>query len=578
MHTAHRALLMRLITPKRLSENEAFMWRLADRQLDEFVANGECEFISDFASPFALLVIADLLGVPEADHEMFRDRARGEAARDAPSAAPTHAMRHNPLEFLYARFTDYVEDRRRDPSDDVLTGLATATFPDGSLPDVIDVVRVAANLFAAGQETTVRLLAAALQMLGEHPDLQDRLRAEPDRIPNFVEEMLRFESPIKGDFRLSRVATTVGGVDIPAGTTVMVLNGAANRDPRRFDRRRRVPARPRERAAAHRVRARRAHLPGRTARARRRRASASNASSTACATSRSPRPSTARPARAATTTCRRTSCAASTRLHLEFTPPADAETAPLRAPEEAVDVRAEVGRVERLGLGRHREVDGGEHRPLDVQVQHALRRLHRLARERGDLVRGGERGGEHLAVGAHVIGETDLGGPLRGDPVAGERVLLREQQARVQRPVSGPPSAATRPTVTCGSDRYADSAMYTTSESAITLQPSPTAGPLTAATTGTRHRIMLSTSSRPSAITSWRSARSFAMRSRRSKSPPAENARPSPVIDRDPRVGVGTELREQPREPEVQLLVDRVELLGTRRAARSAPVRRPRRG
>ena len=117
----------------------------------------------------------------------------------------------------------------------MLTGLATATFPDGSLPEVIDVVRVAANLFAAGQETTVRLLANAFQLLGERPDLQELLRAERDRIPNFVEEMLRFESPIKGDFRLSRVATTVGGVDIPAGTTVMVLNGAANRDPRRFE-------------------------------------------------------------------------------------------------------------------------------------------------------------------------------------------------------------------------------------------------------------------------------------------------------------------------------------------------------
>ena len=117
----------------------------------------------------------------------------------------------------------------------MLTGLATATFPDGSLPEVIDVVRIAANLFAAGQETTVRLLANAFLMLGEHPELQEFLRAERDRIPNFVEEMLRFESPIKGDFRLSRVPTTVGGVDIPAGTTVMVLNGAANRDPRRFD-------------------------------------------------------------------------------------------------------------------------------------------------------------------------------------------------------------------------------------------------------------------------------------------------------------------------------------------------------
>jgi len=234
VHTAHRALLMRLITPKRLSENEEFMWRLADRQLDEFVAHGNCEFISDFASPFALLVIADLLGVPETDHEMFRTELAAKRPGRAIGSAQ-QAMTHNPLEFLYARFTDYVEDRRRNPTTDVLTGLATATFPDGSLPDVIDVVRVAANLFAAGQETTVRLLAAALQMLAERPDLQGLLRAAPDRIPNFVEEMLRFESPIKGDFRLSRVATTVAGVDIPPGTTVMVLNGAANRDPRRFD-------------------------------------------------------------------------------------------------------------------------------------------------------------------------------------------------------------------------------------------------------------------------------------------------------------------------------------------------------
>ncbi|MFC5755099.1 cytochrome P450, partial [Actinomadura rugatobispora] len=114
-------------------------------------------------------------------------------------------------------------------------GLATATFPDGSTPDVGDAVRVAANLFAAGQETTVRLLGSALRILAENPDLQRLLREERDRVPNFIEETLRFDSPIKGDFRLSRVPTTVGGVDIPAGTTLMVLNGAANRDPRHFD-------------------------------------------------------------------------------------------------------------------------------------------------------------------------------------------------------------------------------------------------------------------------------------------------------------------------------------------------------
>ena len=73
------------------------------------------------------------------------------------------------MEYLYEVFATYVEDRRREPRDDVLTGLATATFPDGSLPEVGDVVRVATNVFSAGQETTVRLLGTALKVIGERP-------------------------------------------------------------------------------------------------------------------------------------------------------------------------------------------------------------------------------------------------------------------------------------------------------------------------------------------------------------------------------------------------------------------------
>jgi cytochrome P450 len=235
-HTQHRALLMRLITPKRLKENESFMWRLADRQIDEFLARGECEFITEFAAPFSLLVIADLLGVPEDDHDTFRKGMQGDArSADRSLGSTERDLGHSPLEFLYEQFTGYIEDRRRTPRDDVLTGLASATFPDGSIPDVIDVVRVAANLFAAGQETTVRLLGTALQLIADQPDLQQLLREGRDRIPNFIEEVLRIESPIKGDFRLARTTTVVGGVDIPAGTTLMVLNAAANRDPRRFE-------------------------------------------------------------------------------------------------------------------------------------------------------------------------------------------------------------------------------------------------------------------------------------------------------------------------------------------------------
>src|SRR5262249_32940202 len=138
----------------------------------------------------------------------------------------------NPLAWLDEWFASYVEDRRREPRQDVLTQLATATYPDGSTPPVTSVVRTATFLFAAGQETTARLLASALKHLAEHPELQDDLRADKEGIPDFIEEALRMESPVKTDFRLARRTNTIGGVEISAGTPVMLLNGAANRDPR----------------------------------------------------------------------------------------------------------------------------------------------------------------------------------------------------------------------------------------------------------------------------------------------------------------------------------------------------------
>jgi cytochrome P450 len=183
-----------------------------------------------------MLVIADLLGVPEEDHPRFVEALlRGQSDHGTIGSTGEDTIALTPLEYLYRQFTAYVEDRRLTPRQDILTGLATATFPDGTTPEVIDVVRVAANLFAAGQETTVRLLGSALQLIAEDPELQQLLRRDRHRIPNFVEETLRMESPIKGDFRLTRVPSTVGGVDLPAGTTVMLVNAAANRDPRRFD-------------------------------------------------------------------------------------------------------------------------------------------------------------------------------------------------------------------------------------------------------------------------------------------------------------------------------------------------------
>ena len=235
-HTAHRHLVMALITPKRLKENEDFMWELADKQIDTFIDKGECEIMAAFAQPFAVLVVSDLLGVPAEDRIKFRQHLiRQERESGGTIGGTDGEAQHSPLEWLYDTFSAYIEDRRKNPTGDILSGLAKATFPDKSIPTPLDVARVAANLFAAGQETTVRLLSYAFQIVGDRPDLQKRLREDRSLIPNFVEECLRIEGPVKGDFRLAKKPTTVGGVAIPAGSFLYISNSAANRDTRKFE-------------------------------------------------------------------------------------------------------------------------------------------------------------------------------------------------------------------------------------------------------------------------------------------------------------------------------------------------------
>jgi cytochrome P450 len=232
LHTRTRGLLNKLITPKRLKENEDFMWRLADEQLDKFVDRGECEFLEAYAKPFSLLVIADLLGVPAEDHDEFRAAFAGELVGQLGEEAPTV---HNPLQWLNDKFYSYIEDRRRQPRADVLTELAQAKYEDGSTPDIEDVMNLSTFLFAAGTETTTKLVSSAVRIIAENPEYETYLREDRGRIPAFLEETLRMESPVKSHFRMARTSTTVGGVDIPAGTTVMVLPGACNRDARKFD-------------------------------------------------------------------------------------------------------------------------------------------------------------------------------------------------------------------------------------------------------------------------------------------------------------------------------------------------------
>ena len=228
-HTDHRGLLMRLITPRRLEDSEQFFWELADRLIDEFHASGRCEFVADYSYPYALLSIAHVLGVPEEDHPQFLNELRSYQA-----GAIDKQMQGNPFEFMDPVFLHYVEDRRKNPQDDVITKLATATFPDGSLPEAMDVVRIAVFLFAAGQGTTAHLMGNMLRHLAERPDLQEMVRDDRELVGQFVEETLRLDSPTKAVFRMARQTHDLAGCPVKAGESIMLMPGAVNRDERRF--------------------------------------------------------------------------------------------------------------------------------------------------------------------------------------------------------------------------------------------------------------------------------------------------------------------------------------------------------
>jgi cytochrome P450 len=219
-HSMLRSLLMQLFMPNRLKALEQYLRDLSNELIDTFSQGNRCELMQSYATPYATLVIADLLGVPEEDRRLFRDR-------------PPNVSGDERLQFLATYFHDYISDRRRNPRNDIMSQITSAKYPDGSTPTITDMVNLACTLFAAGQDTTAKILCTSMRLLAERPDLQTLLRDENQRIPDFVEEMLRFDGPIKIDSRLVLRTTTLGGVDLKAGTTVCLFLDAINRDPRR---------------------------------------------------------------------------------------------------------------------------------------------------------------------------------------------------------------------------------------------------------------------------------------------------------------------------------------------------------
>lgn len=233
-HTASRSLLRSLFVPSRLHANEAYMRRLAESMVADLVRRGRGEIMGELATPYVTLVIADLLGIPEQDRpSLFESVTAGPQPgsiddTDAGSSLMQIAQKLGKL------FTGYVEDRRAAPRHDVLTELATATYPNGSVPTTQEIVILAIFLFAAGQDTSAKLLGNAVRYLSENAAMQASLRENPANIPAFIEEMLRLEGSTKLTFRVARKDTRVADVAVSAGTRVVASLAGANRDPARW--------------------------------------------------------------------------------------------------------------------------------------------------------------------------------------------------------------------------------------------------------------------------------------------------------------------------------------------------------
>lgn len=232
LHGPMRSLLMPLFTPGRLKAMAPKFREVAEELIGLFPASGSVEFIGDYANPLATLIITELLGIPAEDRPIFLD-AFGQGT-PAEIGASVEDIANNPLVAMGMRIAGYIAERRAEPREDLLTQLALSHFPDGSKPTLEEAARVACFLFGAGQDTTVKLLGNSLRLLAERQDIQSKLRAEPARVPDFVEEMLRYEGSIRASHRLCQRSTEVCGYPVQAGTTVWIANLAVNRDPRRF--------------------------------------------------------------------------------------------------------------------------------------------------------------------------------------------------------------------------------------------------------------------------------------------------------------------------------------------------------
>jgi cytochrome P450 len=235
-HTVHRGILSRVFTPKKMLAIEAQVREYCARSLDPLVGTGGFDFITDIGAQMPMRTIGLLLGIPEQDQEALRELI--DAGLRLESGEMPDAREHHPGQAQVKVFEDYIDWRADHPSDDLMTDLLQAEFEDStgtrrhlSRVEVLNYVNL---LNAAGNETTTRLIGWAAKLLAEHPDQRRQIAEDRQLVPQAIEEILRFEAP--SPFQARHVTTDVEhhGHEVPAGSAILLLNGSANRDDRRF--------------------------------------------------------------------------------------------------------------------------------------------------------------------------------------------------------------------------------------------------------------------------------------------------------------------------------------------------------
>ena len=239
LHGAHRAILARVFTPRRIAELEPQVRAYCSRSLDPLVGSSRIDFIANLGSQMPMRVIGMLLGIPEEDQEELRDAIdAGLSLEDGESARSKVSEREEGMVVPAERFAKYIEWRRDHPSDDLMTELLNARFVDDhgeerTLRDD-ELLGYIGLLAGAGNETTTRLIGWTVHLLDRFPDQRRLLADDRSLVPNAIEEILRYEAPSPVQGRYVTRDVELHGTRVPEGSTLLLLNGSANRDEREF--------------------------------------------------------------------------------------------------------------------------------------------------------------------------------------------------------------------------------------------------------------------------------------------------------------------------------------------------------